>query len=1263
METDNPPSLPPDTADTGGWYHPGEEPDPGSIGFTEGTESIDTTLTKKQDKELNPEKYMLIHPVYFEVTNESNAACFLFELLSNLQLVDPMAHLLPHGDMPDETLAFTSTAQIPYDASLSSFAHAYLSGLRVNGNSLMGKFWLKCHKKFADFKVDPEFLSWLKGKNSSKRVTLDRMAMNGTERYSVGFFVNALAEQRLAENFNFQIMNSLDAATSDETPEFQCDVFTMYNGKDEPTRVYRMMTNSRANVPILQDQTFALLGKPSINLTFIPYNVWEGLNEEKKTAYRVMQQQFTSNVSALLLSGLRDTSLDINVHEPSNFAPNPQKTSILGWIKSTKSSDTTNMFTKVSVSPNGTVELGLFRSHLREAREWSKLALAAIAILSGIELDDERERAEEMFQDPERVWQQLEAGRRANSVPNQRSVFMDFQPPNKIMPSAVYKKRQPKAPKTREKLQLHFDMELVKKYQEAKQTATTVAGNAADAQAGNPLPSANSRRSRAKAKENTKATELLSTTNATSIDPHAAAAAAATISAQNAMNIGQATIAKFPPTALEKSAHGGKFYTVTDQFGNNVPVVYVSNVARPLNEKNLLQSRAEAGQQSNFSIIPVRQEVAVTTAVLPATMTPSTAVTPVINNTRGTPPKFNCYDVKSKSPSILKATHPRMSTQEVAAGQPVQPPFEENTADVEMEDNDDVTVASGNLTANSSTNEDMDHRSEAPSYASRLSVQPSKVLFQDSLPAGLVLLKPASRGRGGGFCQPKVSGTVVPSGGILKVQTQKAAMTESMLERHRDIRLETHRIAASMTAERQMGNGTNSSTTVTSPIKDSTAQERAEMRATARRAYGVVLPSDAGRLFQSERTAGEVVNEAAYEVANRAAPPPPAQAHSSRPEDASSIYKLLADMNEKHEARTTELKEENTRLQSIIADLQLTINRLMKMMEEAAEKATTDIFAFNNLEDVFTPVKAQKYTSPLRELTPAPNDPARKDKNNRGVNQAQSTIPSQREGQQTLNPYQIFAEAPEEDDEASQPEKEKDSLKNGTDAPASGGKASDNIDGNLAPPAIQPNQEGPALTTNQYQVFADDQIEDDLSVDAKVAEHIRSSDNEDKAPVQEASVVGQTNMALVGGVPQSYKEVNRPPLKGKKARISSSPATKSVNQESVAVEAGLAAMQDINKVTNNSQLDGGITSKGAAASVDANKVHPSPEQPSLPDESVNYFDTDEFPTPSEIERDIAQATTWTVSETANQIRSLQLEHITQLTKPDAGESADTGRQE
>ena len=99
-----------------------------------------------------------------------------------------MEQLLPHGDMPKETETFNKINQIPQDPSVTKYTHAYLSSLRVTTSSMKGKFWLRCLKSFPQFKADIGFLKWLKAENSPRRIILDKMVKQGTERFPVFFF-------------------------------------------------------------------------------------------------------------------------------------------------------------------------------------------------------------------------------------------------------------------------------------------------------------------------------------------------------------------------------------------------------------------------------------------------------------------------------------------------------------------------------------------------------------------------------------------------------------------------------------------------------------------------------------------------------------------------------------------------------------------------------------------------------------------------------------------------------------------------------------------------------------------------------------------------------------------------------------------------------------------------------------------------------------------------------------------------------------------
>ena len=326
-----------------------------------------------------------------------------------------------------------------------------------------------------------------------------------------------------------------------------------------------------------------------------------------------------------------DTTTEINECAPSATNPCPQKQTIHKWITSIKSTDTTNLFHKVSTCLDGTVEMWLYKSHQKEAREWSKVALGAIAILSGIDIDNERHLAELLFKDPDRVWEQISDEKREDSIPSQRNAFMQFTPPsNASVQHTAYRKKQQKArPPRKPKLQLHFEMDLVKRTALAEQQPPTATD----------FPPLQPSIKQTKKKGAKTAPE--SVVHATSIDPHAAAAAAALKVSQAAMNVGQAAIAKYPPTAEEKLKHGGKFYTMTDVYGNKVPVVYVLNAPQPLTEKSLLESRAQA-ECSNFAIVPTeeaRKPAGIQVVTTSNEKISAEAATPIIKNTKGTPPK------------------------------------------------------------------------------------------------------------------------------------------------------------------------------------------------------------------------------------------------------------------------------------------------------------------------------------------------------------------------------------------------------------------------------------------------------------------------------------------------------------------------------------------------------------------------------------------------------------------------------------------------
>ena len=84
-----------------------------------------------------------------------------------------------------------------------------------------------------------------------------------------------------------------------------------------------------------------------------------------------------------------------------------QGISIFTWITRVKAADGCPMFPKVFECVEGDIELWHV-THDLEVRAWMSTALAEIARMSGMLLDNDRARAEVMFRKPENVWTHLE---------------------------------------------------------------------------------------------------------------------------------------------------------------------------------------------------------------------------------------------------------------------------------------------------------------------------------------------------------------------------------------------------------------------------------------------------------------------------------------------------------------------------------------------------------------------------------------------------------------------------------------------------------------------------------------------------------------------------------------------------------------------------------------------------------------------------------------------------------------------------------------
>jgi len=166
--------------------------------------------------------------VNFEVKNEANASRFLTELLTNLQLAKPTASLSPTPGDLSNALAFDDTASLPKGGLRKAFVNTYLRGLAVVDNTLTNKFWMVCNTRLSDLKKIPTFLNWLKGEETSRRIQMVACYLPGTERRSVGIFVNVVTRNDLTGSFADRMRAVLlKRAPSQAVPTFQIEARMM----------------------------------------------------------------------------------------------------------------------------------------------------------------------------------------------------------------------------------------------------------------------------------------------------------------------------------------------------------------------------------------------------------------------------------------------------------------------------------------------------------------------------------------------------------------------------------------------------------------------------------------------------------------------------------------------------------------------------------------------------------------------------------------------------------------------------------------------------------------------------------------------------------------------------------------------------------------------------------------------------------------------------------------------------------------------------
>jgi len=311
--------------------------------------------------------------------------------------------------------------------------------------------------------------------------------------------------------------------------------------------------------------------KPTTGISYIPYNVWELLEKQKKLDYFDMQSTFASHHNALRLNGINDAHLPLAHTSTSRKA---KVLTIFEWLSTLKAADGCLLFCDVSPSKNGEIELWHHVSHTNEAKAWLATALAEIARLSGIHLETDRPSAEDMFKNPDKVWQNLDRMNRGVSLKAQRSFFMEFSPPRQATITTPTGKRG-QGRLVPAHVKLVFDLE----------DDTVVSLLSTD----DATSRSSSNRRLGKRRGQSHGVRSAASVTPAQVD-HCENAAKA--DAAKAVAVANAAIKKFP--SQYKTAHQGDYFTTPDSFGNLFPVVFIDGKAVPLTEESLLASRKQA---------------------------------------------------------------------------------------------------------------------------------------------------------------------------------------------------------------------------------------------------------------------------------------------------------------------------------------------------------------------------------------------------------------------------------------------------------------------------------------------------------------------------------------------------------------------------------------------------------------------------------------------------------------------------------------------
>ena len=305
---------------------------------------------------------------------------------------DPKATLVCTDEDGNER-EFAGTAKLPKDSAINQeISHRYLQGLKLTKrNTLVGMLTVKTSIEFKTIMKNQIVRNNL---NIAPKIFFRENKIDTIEPTLVGFFTNISPRADRPELFEERIKKITSEFA--KCPSYQldhchlhaagtrCNVVKMMTNKEDKETMRRMM--NLVSAELLQEDKF------------VPETEFYSLSTEDKVKLLTRQMEYAKNYRTVFIDGFKN--IDHNTKSGTN-----EEGTITQWLMSQKTSSNEPMFTRIYKPSNGTTELLVQNKNIREALDWSRLAVSEATKL----VNDQS--LHEIFTDP------IEAVKQASLAP------------------------------------------------------------------------------------------------------------------------------------------------------------------------------------------------------------------------------------------------------------------------------------------------------------------------------------------------------------------------------------------------------------------------------------------------------------------------------------------------------------------------------------------------------------------------------------------------------------------------------------------------------------------------------------------------------------------------------------------------------------------------------------------------------------------------------------------------------------------------------